>query len=330
MGDKRDYYEVLGISRDADPAAIKKAYRKLAKKYHPDTNSSDASAEQKFKEVSEAYAVLSDPEKKKLYDQYGHAAFDQNGAPTGEPGGYQGFHDFRDFGGAQGKGGSYQEFHFHGNMDDMFGGMFGDFFQNQHTSGAGASGRHSFYRDFGGSTYGRKGEDLHADVTVSFEEAAFGCEKTISLQHPDGTQSSLRVKIPAGIDTGKTIRLRGKGMPGNGQDPGDLLLQVTVREKKGYERKGQDVYTTIQIPYATAVLGGETKVSTLYGDVICKIKEGTRSGSKIRLKGKGIVSMKNANAHGDHYATVQIEVPQHLSAEARARLRDYQRAAMAS
>ena len=336
MSAKRDYYEVLGISRGADAAAIKKAYRKLAKKYHPDNNAGNPDAEEKFKEIAEAYDVLSDPEKKKLYDQFGHAAFDQNGAPGGGAGGYQDF---------TGGNGGYREYHYEGNMDDLFGDMFRDAF---HGRKAGRSGRSSGmhfggfdwgdHMNFGGqsgwgdtsgfsSSYGsQKGADLNAEVTVSFEDAAFGCDKVLSLKNPDGTQHSLQVHIPAGIDTGKSIRLRGKGMPGNGGEAGDLLLKVNVLDKPGYERKGQDVYTTVNIPYTTAVFGGEARVQTLYGDVICKIKEGTQSGTKIRLKGKGIVSMKNPSLHGDQSATVQIDVPRHLSREARQKLMEYRQA----
>ena len=133
--------------------------------------------------------------------------------------------------------------------------------------------------------------------------------------------------IPAGIDTGKSIRLRGKGMPGTGGGkPGDLLLKVTVGSRPGYERKGQDVYTTINIPFSMAVLGGETLVPTLYGNVMCKIQSGTQSGTRIRLKGKGIVSMKNPNERGDQYVTVQIQVPKNLSEEAKKKLREFEKA----
>ena len=337
MSEKRDYYEVLGISRSADAAAIKKAYRKLAKKYHPDNNAGNPAAEEKFKEIAEAYDVLSDPEKKKLYDQFGHAAFDQNGAPGGSAGGYQDF---------TGGNGGYREYHYEGNMDDLFGDMFKNAF---HGRGSGSrrsargSGMHvdgfdwGDHMNFGGGSswdgagfdrgYGpQKGADLNAEVTVGFEDAVFGCDKVISLKNPDGTQHSLQVHIPAGIDTGKTIRLRGKGMPGSSGEAGDLLLKVNVQSKSGYERKGQDLYTTVNIPYTTAVFGGEARVQTLYGDVICKIKEGTQSGTKIRLRGKGIVSMKNPSVHGDQYVTVQIDVPKHLSREARQKLMEYKQA----
>ena len=337
MSEKRDYYEVLGISRSADDAAIKKAYRKLAKKYHPDNNAGNPAAEEKFKEVAEAYDVLSDPEKKKLYDQFGHAAFDQNGAPGGGGGTYQDF---------TGGNGGYREYHYEGNMDDLFGDMFRNAFHGKNSGqkhSTRSGGMHfgdfdwSDHMNFGGGNswngagfegnYGpQKGADLNAEVTIGFEEAAFGCDKVISLRNPDGSQHSLQVHIPAGIDTGKTIRLRGKGMLGAGGEAGDLLLKVNVQSRPGYERKGQDLYTTVNIPYTTAVFGGEARVQTRYGDVICKIKEGTQSGTKIRLKGKGIVSMKNPSVHGDQYVTVQIDVPKHLSREARQKLMEYRQA----
>ncbi len=327
MAVKRDYYEALGLKRDADANAIKKAYRKLAKKYHPDTNAGNPDAEQKFKEITEAYSVLSDPEKKKLYDQFGHAAFDQSagagaeGFRNGTSGGT--WRDFSD--------GGYREYHFEGNADDdLFGDLFGSFFHGNGTGGGRNSGfrQGGFYQDgFGGRQYARKGEDLHADISVSFEDAAFGCDKTISLQDQSGQVQSLRVHIPAGIDNEQSVRLRGKGMPGSGGgEAGDLLLKVHIQETSGYERKGMDVYTIANIPYTTAVFGGEARVRTLYGDVVCKIKEGTQSGSKLRLKGKGIVSMKNPSVHGDQYVTIQIQVPRHLNPQERQKLMEYARA----
>ena len=336
MSVKRDYYDVLGVSRNADESQIKKAYRKLAKKYHPDTNAGNAEAEQKFKEVTEAYDVLGDKEKRKMYDQFGHAAFDQTagagagygntGAGFDGPGG--GF--WRTYS-SGGPGGGYQEYHFEGgNMDDIFGDIFGDIFH--HGSGTGGAGRSSRSSGFGGSGFGgsfpQKGSDVHADVTVGFDEAAFGCDKVVRLQDPTGRSGgvqSLQVHIPAGIDTGKSIRLKGKGMPGaNGGEAGDLFLKVTVAPKPGYERKGCDVYTTVSIPYTTAVFGGEAVVGTLYGNVVCKIREGTQSGTKIRLRGKGIVSVNNPSVRGDQYVTVQISIPRQLSPEAKQKLREYE------
>ena len=152
----------------------------------------------------------------------------------------------------------------------------------------------------------------------------------IRLQNPsdpNGGVQSLQVHIPAGIDTGKSIRLKGRGMPGaNGGESGDMLLRVTVAEKPGYERKGLDVYTTVFVPFTTAVFGGEAVVDTLYGSVLCKIREGTQSGTKIRLRGKGIVSMKDSSVHGDQYVTVQIEVPGHLDETAKQKLREFEAA----
>ena len=374
MAEKRDYYEVLGVSRSADDNTIKKAYRKLAKKYHPDTNGGDPKAEQKFKEVTEAYNVLSDKEKRKLYDQFGHAAFDGSAPGAGAQGGaYEGpfqggFSGFGGFGGgANGSNGSYQEYHFSGDdMDDilknMFGGGAGNFRQgrtsdggtyysyssNGNTGGRSQGGFSGGFSGFGrggngsgfgygsgfgdgfgaGSGYQSKGEDLHASVSITFDEAAFGCDKRITLTDGHGENKTLQVHIPAGIDTGKSVRLRGKGQPGiGGGQAGDLLLEVTVGSRPGYERKGSDVYTTVNIPYTTAVFGGEATVETLYGNVVCKIREGTQSGTKIRLKGKGIVSMKDPKVHGDQYVTVQIQVPTGLSEEAKQKLREFQRAA---
>ena len=336
---KRDYYEVLGIDKKADDKAIKRAYRKLAKKYHPDTNPGDKQAEQNFKEVTEAYNVLGDEKKRKLYDQYGFAAFEE-GAAGGGAGAGSGFGGFR--GGFGGNGG-YQEFHFkggqNGNMDDIFGDIFGDMFRGG-GSGSGGQGFKQSYggfggqgfkqssgSGFGGGSFKSKGQDLHAEIRVSFEDAAFGCEKVINLSSGQGAPAqSLKVRVPAGIEDGKSIRLRGKGGPGmNGGEAGDLLLKIHVDEKPGYERKGMDVYTTISVPFTTAVFGGEAIVNTLKGSVKCKIPAGIQSGSKIRLRGKGIVSMKDPSVYGDMYAAVQIQVPRNLSPEAKQKLREFEK-----
>lgn len=332
MAGKRDYYEVLGVDRNADAAAIKKAYRKLAKKYHPDTNAGNRHAEQMFMEVTEAYEVLSDPEKKKLYDRFGHAAFDGSAGQgayggTDGAGGFQGFNGFQGFDG----NGGYREFHFEGgDMGDIFGDLFGDFFHGSNGfhgrggQGSGSGFYQSGFGDFGGR---QKGADLRAEVSVSFDEAAFGCDKVIRLQKEDGRPQSLQVHIPAGIESGKSIRLKGKGALGTGGgEAGDLLLKVTVGEKPGFERKGMDVYTTVSIPFTTAVFGGEVTVPTISGNVVCRIREGTQSGSRIRLRGKGIVSMSSPGVYGDQYVTVQIQVPTNLSREAKQKLKEYEEA----
>lgn len=329
MAQKRDYYEVLGVNKSATDAEIKKAYRKLAKKYHPDMNKDNPKAEELFKEVTEAYEVLSDKEKRKLYDQFGHADFDEGAGQGGAGGqgfgsGAGGFGGFGGFGsGNFGGGGGF------GNSSFHFNGKSGDGYQEYYYTGDNLDD--IFDGFFGGSRKGRSrskdGEDVLAKVEVSFEEAALGADKVIRFRAPDGSEQSLQVHIPAGIDSGQKIRLKGKGMPGqNGGGAGSLLLEVTVQSKPGFERKGMDIYTTVEIPFETAVLGGETIVPTLGGRVSCKIKEGTQSGTKIRLKGKGIVSMKNPSQKGDEYAVIQIRVPKNLSADAKQKLQEYAKA----
>lgn len=172
-----------------------------------------------------------------------------------------------------------------------------------------------------------KGDDLEAQTDITFEEAAFGCDKTIHLVSQDGSgqRTSLQVHIPAGVNDGMRVRLRGKGQPGYGGGPaGDLFLKVHVQPKPGFDRKGMDIYTQIEVPFTTAVFGGEAPVDTLSGRVMCRIPEGTQAGSKIRLRGKGIVSMKDASVHGDEYVTVQVKVPKDLSQQAKQKLREFQ------
>ena len=307
MAAKRDYYETLGVNKSADKEAIKRAYRKLAKKYHPDTNAGNPHAEEMFKDVTEAYNVLSDEKKRKLYDEFGFAGlqegFSEEAARQAAQGGFGGF----------GEPFTHQEFHFEngsGDMDDIFS-MFGDMFSH----GGSARGRSS----------SRKGSDVMADLTISFDEAVFGCEKSISLQDPaTGKVSNLSIHIPAGIESGKTVRLKGQGNPGrNGGAAGDVLLKVNVTPSREFERKGQNVYSTIRVPFTTAALGGKARVHTLYGDVECSIKAGTQGGSKIRLKGKGISSMKNPSVKGDQYVTVEISVPRRLTPKAKEALEEY-------
>lgn len=208
-----------------------------------------------------------------------------------------------------------------GTMDDILKNLFGagaDFGEN--------------YSDFFGrrtDTYnsrGFSGEDLHGEIEVTFDEAAFGGRKVVRFQDSSGKLQSLEIQIPAGISSGKTIRLKEKGMASvHGGKAGDLLLKVTVKEKTGFRREGLDVYSTISIPFSTAVLGGEVQIPTIYGNVLCKIAPGTQSGSKIRLKGKGIVSMGNPSVHGDQYAAVEIQVPRNLSAQSKEKLREFEK-----
>jgi molecular chaperone DnaJ len=252
MASKRDYYEVLGVKKTATDAEIKRAYRTLAKKYHPDTNPGDASAAEKFKEASEAYAVLSDAEKRKMYDQFGMAAFDgSGGAAGGDPFGGGGFH----FEG--------------GDFGDMFGDIFGSFF-----GGGGGRSQRGGFGGFSGN-FNARGRDMEASVTIDFDEAVYGCDKTLSFNDGRGGSSQFKVHIPAGIDNGGVIRLAGKGYPGTGKgQPGDLLLQVNIRDKAGYERKGLDIYTTALVPFDVAVLGGELLVHTMFGDSNYLVRNG--------------------------------------------------------
>lgn len=305
MAAKRDCYEILGIDKKADAAAIKKAYRKLAKKYHPDTNKNNPAAAERFKEINEAYDILGNEEKRRLYDEYGYMAFEpgfseETAKMHREAGNWQRAKQGNPFG--------------YGGPEDIWEDMFGEYFRTK-TGGA-----------YGGSRM-KKGRDIQAEITIRFDEAVLGCDKTFSLQNADGTVQSIQVHIPAGVDTGSKVRLKGKGGSGRpGGENGDLYLNITVEEKDGYERKGQDLYTTVNIPFTTAVLGGEIRVHTYYGDVMCRVREGTQSGSRIRLKGKGVVSMKNPAVYGDLYITIQIQVPRHLTSEAKRELLNFQKA----
>lgn len=354
MADKRDYYEVLGVTKGASEAEIKKAYRKVAKKYHPDTNPGDKEAEEKFKEAAEAYAVLSDPEKKAKYDQYGHAAFEQGGGP----GGFGGF-DFSD-------------------MGDIFGDIFGDMF------GGGARQRQS-----NGPV---KGANIKTTVRVSFEEAVFGTQEELELPLKDEcevckgtgaqpghqpetcpkcagkgqvvyTQQSLfgmartvqtcpdcggsgklikykcsncagtgfvkskkkiQVAVPAGIDNGQSIRIRAKGEPGiNGGERGDLLVTVLVDRHPVFQRQEYDLYSTEPISFTQAALGGKIIINTIDGPYDLEIKPGTQTDTKVKLKGKGVPTLRNKNVRGDHYVTLVVQVPDKLTEEQKSILNQY-------
>lgn len=350
MAGSKDLYRILEVDRNADEKTIKNSYRKLVKKYHPDANPGDKTAESKFKDVSEAYAILGDPKKKKIYDKYGYEAFSSGMNPEeyakrmdeatkGGFGGFGtngGFEGFTRSGGTNNGNGSYT-YHFTSNgngqdFSDMFGDIFGDMFRGSGNRSSGRGGRSRFYsQNFGsdaGSGFGREQDvdlNVHSNINVSFEDAAFGCDKTIRLSSPDGSgkEQTLRVHIPAGIDEGESVRLRGKGNTMGGRT-GDLLLKVHIMSKDGFERKGMDVYTKAEVPFTTAALGGEARFHTLTGDVTCHVPAGTRDGGKIRLRGKGIVSMKDPNVHGDQYVEIRIEVPQNLSAQEKQKLREFE------
>ena len=353
MADKRDYYEVLGVSKTADDAEIKKAFRQQAKKYHPDSHPGDKECEEKFKEAQEAYAVLSDPDKRRQYDQFGHAAFE---------------------GGAGGGG-----FDFSGmDMGDIFGDIFGDFF-------GGGSRRSS-------NNGPQKGANIRLSVRISFEEAVFGCTKELEFTYKEtcstcggngakpGTnpetcskcggkgkvvysQQSLfgmvqnvqtcpecqgsgkvvkekctncrgtgyvskkikkTIDIPAGIDNGQCVRIRDYGEPGkNGGPRGDVLVEVIVGRNPAFERQDMNIFSKASITFGIAALGGDIRINTVDGEVVYTVAPGTQSGTRIRLKGKGVPSLRNKEVRGDHYVTLIVNTPTGLSKEAKEALRKF-------
>ena len=329
MAQKRDYYEVLGVSKDATKDQIKRAYRKLAKKYHPDSNPGDQEAKKKFEEVNEAYEVLGDDTKRKQYDQFGFSDFGQGGPGAGGFGG---------FGSGSYTDGNGTHYYYSSNGGPDMGDVFGDIFGDMFGSKSGRKHRSAFHfdnsQDFGGGGFGgfrnaaEKGQDVTSEITIGFDEAANGGDRMIRVAGADGRNHTYKVHIPAGIDEGQSIRLKGKGNPSaSGGEAGDLFLKVHISERPGFERKGQDIYVTARVPFITACLGGEAKVETMTGNVMLKIPAGTQSGSRIRLRGKGIVSMHNSAEYGDEYAVIEVEVPVNLSADAISKLKEFDAAA---
>ena len=356
MAEKRDYYEVLGIQKGASEDEIKKAYKKLARKYHPDMNPGDKEAEEKFKEVNEANEVLSDPEKKARYDQFGFAGVDPNYSAGAGGGAYGGGFDFGDLG-------------------DIFGSFFGGGFGGQRRN----------------PNAPQRGESIRASVSISFTEAAFGCEKSVTIErseqcptckgsgcapgttpeicpdcHGSGTvqtrrqtpmgvfasngpcrkcggtgrlihqpcsdcrgsgavrkRRTIKVNIPAGIDHGQTISLRGQGGAGkNGGPAGDLLITIMVQPHEIFRRDGVDVFCEAPITFTQAALGAELEIPTIDGKVKYSIPEGTQTGTVFRLKGKG-VPVLNGRGRGDQYVTVVIETPRSLNKEQKEALRRF-------
>ena len=355
---KRDYYEVLGVSKGASDDEIKKAYKKMARQYHPDLNPDNKEAEEKFKEVNEAYEVLSDADKKSRYDQFGHAGVDPNFGAGGFGGGFDGGFDFGDLG-------------------DIFGSFFG--------GGFGGGGRRT------NPNAPQRGESIRLSLTISFEEAAFGCEKSVTVErmeqcdtcHGNGCAAgttpevcpecrgsgvvqvrrqtpmgvfatsapcskcggkgkiihqpcgscrgegtvrkrrTIQASVPAGIDNGQTISIRGQGHAGkNGGPAGDLLVTITVRPHELFRREGTSVLCEAPITYAQAVLGAELEIPTIDGKVKYELPEGTQSGTTFRLKGKGIPSI-NGRGRGDQYVTVYIETPRNLNREQKEALKKF-------
>jgi DnaJ-class molecular chaperone len=279
MAAKRDYYEILGVPRDAGGKDIKAAYRRLARKYHPDVNKGAAEAEEMFKQVAEAFAVLSDKKKRATYDRGGHEAF---GA---------GFNPFQ--------GGNVQDFEFgFGDLSDLFSRMGGFSF-----GGGRPRKRH------------RRGQDLRMEMRIPFAEAVQGT--TFDLKLPDSGQPSVRVRIPPGVDEADTIRVVGKGRPGSpGAPPGDVFLVARIEPHPIFRRDGRDLICDVTIDLATAALGGKVQVPTLSGESTIQMPEGTHSSQKFRLRGKGVPG-HNGQPPGDLYAIVQIHPPQKLDPRSR-------------
>jgi curved DNA-binding protein len=302
----KDYYKILGVARNADGPAIKKAYRKLARKHHPDMNPDDPGAEAKFKEVNEANEVLSDPEKRAKYDQLG-STYQQWQRTGGGPGGF----DWSQWvSGTPGQGGV--RFEYTSNDD-----VFSDFFQSIFGGAPGGRpGRGAGIEDFfgGGRQSGRAmSRDLDTEVAITLEEAYHG---TTRLFSKEGRR--LQVKIPRGARTGTKVRIAGEGMSNSGGKSGDLYLRVTVSEDARFERKDDDLYENVTINLYAAVLGGEIQVPTLTGKVTLKIAPGTQSGQLIRLRGKGMPHVRHPAEFGDLYVRVDIEIPKDLTAKERA------------
>ncbi len=291
----KDYYHILGVSKNASAEEIKKTYRKLALKYHPDKTKGDKAAEEKFKEISEAYAALSNPEKRKEYDAFGRAGFQQRYSQEDIFRGADFTDIFRDF----------------GLGEDIFSRLFG-------FGGRGARGGFDFttqFRDFGqGRAAPRRGQDILYEMPVTLSEVFHGAEKIVAFPRPEGRQERVSVKIPAGIHSGKKLRLRGKGQPGQaGGPPGDLLIQVKVVPDKIFTRQGDDVYLEWPIRFSDAVLGATVDVPTLQGKTLSvKIPAGTQPGQKLRLKGQGLPRL-TARGHGDLFVQPKIQIPKKIS-----------------
>lgn len=298
---KRDFYEILGVPKGASEDEIKKAYRKLAMKYHPDRNKGRTDAETRFKEAKEAYEVLSDKDKRGAYDRFGHAGVDPSMAgASGGAGGFDFNEVFRQARAGQGGGagaGGFEGFQFEGAPEDLFEGLFG-----------GMRGGRRAPRS-------RKGADVAYRMNVSLEQAVRGFETHISVMGDDGEPRTLEVKIPAGIRDGQRVRIAGRGHPGHEGGPaGDVLVEIHLEPHPRFEREGDDLVTKVTISQPQAALGGEIDVPTLDGPVTMTIPAGTQPGRRFRLRGKGVKGMKSGE-FGDLYAVVQVETPTHLTSE---------------
>ncbi len=305
----RDYYEVLGVPRDATPEAIKKAYRTLARKFHPDMNQGDKKAEAKFKETQQAYDILSDAEKRSMYDLHGHAAFEGAAAgPQGQPADWA-----RRGSGAGGAGGVHFDF------SDIMG-------------GAGGEANEGLFEEILGRVRGqrpgrsrapRAGRSVEASISIPFLTAIRGGETTIELQRPGGEHEALVVKIPPGVDTGARLRIRGRGEPSpSGGPAGDLTIEVNVEPHRYFRREGRDLVVEVPITIAEAALGAKIEVPTIDGTKMLTVPAGTSSGVKLRLKGQGAPASKTLPA-GDLFVSPKIVAPKSLDAESKRLLAEF-------
>lgn len=295
----KDYYQILGVAKGASVEEVRKSFKKLARKYHPDVNPGDKKAEERFKELSEAYDVLSDPKKKKNYDTYGSADF--QGFPGGGGGGAYSYSSYGPFG--QGRTGGAGGF----DMNDL-GDIFGDLFTGAASSRTKRGPRRAYDTR---TAQPAKGKDLTFSVDLDFLEAIRGTEKTVRLSNG----ATFRVKIPAGITDGAKIRLAGKGEPGMyGGESGDLFIEPHVREHAFFKRDGNDIVVELPLRISEAIEGATVRVPTIEGDVQLKIPAGAQSGQKMRLKGRGVVNPKTQTS-GDQYVILQIHLPQQLDSK---------------
>lgn len=307
-----DFYKVLGVSRNASQADIQKAYRDLARKYHPDMNPDDKTAKEKFQKVQEAYDVLSDAEKREMYDRYGSAFEGMAGGGAGP--------QWRTY--TQGAGPAYEEFDFSQIFGDRFSPEsaegFADIFR-QFAGGAGAAGAGAGPRARRRGRRPVKGADLRHELTIPFRSAVSGGEATLSVQRPDGTVERITAKIPAGIDDGQTIRLRGQGEQVRGGEPGDLLITIRVMPHPHFTRSGKNLEVKLPVTLTEAALGATIDLPTPHGTIALKIPPGTSSGRRLRLKGQGV--RPKSGEPGDLFAEVQIVLPPNLTDEEREELR---------
>lgn len=316
---KRDYYEVLGVQRTATPDEMKKAFRKLAMQFHPDKNPNDKKAEERFKELGEAYEVLSDEQKRKTYDQFGHMGSQAGFKPGSNP--FEGFQRGAGagFGGFQGFGGQQAGAE---NFQDIFGDIFSDLFSGGRARPGGPAGG---ARPGAGQARNR-GADLRYTLNISFEEAAAGTEKTISfIRQRGGKEESakLAITVPAGVKAGQRLKLRNEGdSPSSGNNPGDLYVIINIQDHSIFKRVENDVHIDLPISYIDAVLGTSVEIPTLTGKASLKVPPGTPSGQIFRLKGKGFATVEGAGT-GDLLVRVVIDVPRELSEEQRDLLKKF-------